>query len=677
VLHRLGSPASHEESKKYLACARECGNRGMQALALADLAHGYLANGEPAKAERVAQAAVALWRQEGPSLDENRALQVLARVALLRKDSAAAAKAVAEVRPLLERPSIRKLGISGASQFRLRNSWFATISQDLTALLLEEAGEDRARRSEIVAEGLDDQAFLKGRALLEGITEHFSGGRSAEAIRIKKERTATILQRDRTLARLTEAIQALSPSETVAALRRESDRLNEQAERLTARLQETSPRDAGLEAPVGVSVGTLREKVIGPATALVDYAEGQDKLYAYVFTHDRAECVDLGDQKSIDEAVQRFLGVVSNPEALGSVAEVVEKGRDLYRRIAGPVLAQVGDGIQQLVVVPSASLSAVPFEALVTGDGKEVPRAFSDVPFLIDRYPVTYAPASPVLVELASLGPRRQGGRALVLADPLYPSEGREEPTAAQAERPSLLAARAVPAANVLGRLEKTRTEALGIARLLVGSGEKEQASRLLQLQDQRSGTLSARDIDLHLGAAASRERVQGDLRPYAILHFAAHGYVDSDAPERSGIALAFGENQSGYFTLADAMDLDLDANLVVLSACDTAKGDAQAGGGIESMARAFMYAGARGVVASLWQVADWAAADTMQSFYEASLRRNVPPSQALREAKLAVRRAKGTRGVGGAAAGKATPAAFDSGHPFFWAPFIYVGLPR
>ncbi|MGH7150186.1 MAG: CHAT domain-containing protein [Planctomycetota bacterium] len=129
-------------------------------------------------------------------------------------------------------------------------------------------------------------------------------------------------------------------------------------------------------------------------------------------------------------------------------------------------------------------------------------------------------------------------------------------------------------------------------------------------------------------------------------------------------------------YEIGGALALNLDANLVVLSACQSARVEPTAGEGIESLARAFMYAGARGVVASLWDVADWAAAETMEGFYRGLLSADLPPGRALREAKLAVRRSKEMRGVSGVRpAGSATTV--ESGHPFFWAPFIYVGLPR
>jgi CHAT domain-containing protein len=96
-------------------------------------------------------------------------------------------------------------------------------------------------------------------------------------------------------------------------------------------------------------------------------------------------------------------------------------------------------------------------------------------------------------------------------------------------------------------------------------------------------------------------------------------------------------------------------------------------GEGVESLARAFLYSGARAVIASLWQVSDWAAAETMEAFYAGSLEQGLAPARALREAKLALRRSRALRGTGIVTSGRVS-STLESGHPFFWAPFIHVG---
>jgi CHAT domain-containing protein len=328
------------------------------------------------------------------------------------------------------------------------------------------------------------------------------------------------------------------------------------------------------------------------------------------------------------------------------------------------------------VIVPSAGLAALPFEALVVES--ENPRSFADVVFVLDRFELTYGPSSPVLVELASIGPRREGGKVLLLADPRYASEPEDEP--AEVMTLSLLGgegARALPDPSTLVRLPKTREEAFALADRLVASDGEEVELALARLHRQRSGSLEASKVDLFLGSEVSRARLASDLRGYAVLHFACHGFIDPEFPQRSGLALSASPEDAGWFTIGDALELDLDANLVVLSACETARGEPKAGEGVESLARAFLDAGARAVVASLWQVGDWAAAETMQGFYEGALERGLPPARALREAKLALRRSMAVRGVGVVSPGVAAPPMLECGHPFFWAPFIHVGLGR
>ena len=216
------------------------------------------------------------------------------------------------------------------------------------------------------------------------------------------------------------------------------------------------------------------------------------------------------------------------------------------------------------------------------------------------------------------------------------------------------------------------------MARLLLRKEEEEAGLELLRLTDERSGSLEGRLFDLHLGNAASPECFSEDLRGYSVLHFAAHGVVDREDPRNTSLVLTTGQEQSGSVTLADVLELDLDANLVVLSACDTARGEVRQGEGVQSMAWAFLYAGARSVVASLWQVDDDRAAQTMQAFYQRLLVPGQPVPQALREAKLEVRRSPTTRGAGSVGAeGSQRGLPPEAGHPYYWAPFVQIGLPR
>jgi CHAT domain-containing protein len=166
---------------------------------------------------------------------------------------------------------------------------------------------------------------------------------------------------------------------------------------------------------------------------------------------------------------------------------------------------------------------------------------------------------------------------------------------------------------------------------------------------------MEALDFDATRAAALSPALAQ-----YRIVHFATHGLVNSTHPELSGLVLSLvnekGEPQNGFLGLEDIYNLNLPADLVVLSACETGLGHEIQGEGLVGLTRAFMYAGAPRVVASLWQVPDRATAELMKRFYAAMLVDHMPPAAALRQAQISLSKEKRWSA------------------PYYWAGFILQG---
>jgi CHAT domain-containing protein len=129
------------------------------------------------------------------------------------------------------------------------------------------------------------------------------------------------------------------------------------------------------------------------------------------------------------------------------------------------------------------------------------------------------------------------------------------------------------------------------------------------------------------------------ELSQYRIVHFATHGLLNSEHPELSGLVFSLvdknGKPQDGFLQLQDIYNLNLPADLVVLSACETALGKEINGEGLIGLTRGFMYAGASRVVASLWKVSDVATARLMAYFYSAMEKDGLPPAAALRAAQI------------------------------------------
>jgi CHAT domain-containing protein len=166
---------------------------------------------------------------------------------------------------------------------------------------------------------------------------------------------------------------------------------------------------------------------------------------------------------------------------------------------------------------------------------------------------------------------------------------------------------------------------------------------------------LHATGFDANRAAAVSPA-----LAEYRIVHLATHGVLNTRQPDLSGVVLslvdAAGRPQDGFLRLHDIYNLRLNADLVVLSACQTALGRDVGGEGLVGLTRGFMYAGAKAVVASLWQVDDESTSELMKRFYRGMLEEKRRPADALRAAQLDMSRQRRWSA------------------PFHWAGFVLQG---
>ena len=170
-----------------------------------------------------------------------------------------------------------------------------------------------------------------------------------------------------------------------------------------------------------------------------------------------------------------------------------------------------------------------------------------------------------------------------------------------------------------------------------------------------RGTGLKATDFNASRATAISPE-----LSQYRILHFATHGLLNNEHPELSGLVFSLvdktGRPQDGFLRLHEIFNLKVNADLVVLSACETGLGKEVKGEGLVGLTRGFMYAGAPRVVASLWKVDDLATAELMKLFYQGVLKEGLRPAAALRAAQDRLSRQK------------------RWASPYFWAGFVLQG---
>ena len=402
--------------------------------------------------------------------------------------------------------------------------------------------------------------------------------------------------------------------------------------------------------------------------ALVEFACGADTLFAYTLCRGVVDRVVVGDRETLEAAAwELFEGLFVTLE-LRSAADVARAGSELHDALLAPVVAVLPPETGELVIVPTAELAALPFEALVVEAPASPLTALDDVTFVLDRYEVSYAPSRAVLAALTRRDRRTEAAPALFLADAVFPSEAADV-----ARRSSSL-----DFVGPLSRLRWTKSEALDAAWRLVPPGNRTDPA--LATAYTRHATGGARSdawstpyFDVYYGAQATPAVFRTDLSRYGIIHCATHGHVDRDLPERTGLVFSPDDSGDALLSLGEIRELRLAADLVVLSACQTARGRVLRGEGVLSMASAFLSSGARGVVATLAYVRDLEAHSLMSSFYP-ELGEGRAAATALRRAKSRQRRAADTRGI---PLGRSPAGELPAGHPITWAPFVYIGALR
>jgi CHAT domain-containing protein len=193
-----------------------------------------------------------------------------------------------------------------------------------------------------------------------------------------------------------------------------------------------------------------------------------------------------------------------------------------------------------------------------------------------------------------------------------------------------------------------------GLADLVRLPFSRFEAEEIARIADQEATRLA-------LDFAASRAlATSAEIGRYRIVHFATHGLLNSRHPELSGVVLSLvddqGRPQNGFLRLYDIYNLEMTADLVVLSACQTALGKEVRGEGLIGLTRGFMYAGTPRVVATLWRIDDRATAELMRRFYRGLWEQGLRPAAALRAAQASMWQETGWRA------------------PHFWAAFTFQG---
>jgi CHAT domain-containing protein/Tfp pilus assembly protein PilF len=372
-----------------------------------------------------------------------------------------------------------------------------------------------------------------------------------------------------------------------------------------------------------VTVGQAGDLLVGPGGALLNYLVGVDKTYLLVFTKNGPQAkVDLQayeikvGQKELAARTENFRDLLAQRNPDFSEAAV-----RLYDLLLRPARRQL-EGKTGFVIVPDGPLWNLPFQALQSAPAR----------YVVEDQAVAYTPSLTVLREMSKLR-KRGGGDGLA-------------PTLLAFGNPAL----SQPSVGRAGAL--TRDE--GLAPL-------PEAEREVKALEQLYGASHSK---VYIGAEAREDRIKSEAGRYRIIHLATHGILDDASPMYSHLLLsqaAGNHAEDGLLEAWELMNLNLQADLVVLSACDTARGHVGTGEGMIGLSWALFVAGTPTTVVSQWKVASSSTAQLMVEFHrqlKSELKLDSKPSEAeaLRRAVIRLQADERYR------------------HPFYWAGFVVVG---
>jgi CHAT domain-containing protein/Tfp pilus assembly protein PilF len=639
------------------------GRSDLEVRALYDLGGVHRQMGQPARAVRELQSAIALeppdhpQRQAQLSYDLGRcyekagrladadtafkqAIQLVrhspivaaaawAGLARLRRDRgelSAARTAAENALDLAERVRTAVIRPDQRVSFLASLRGYFELSVDL--LMRLDAREPAAGHA---AEALAVSEKARARGLLDLLARErvdVSRGISPQLKQREAETAERIARLDR---RLSSVADSGSPDPEVQQLAHQLAQAEDEELHVDATIVQQRPAYAALVPQRTLGLAEIQGK-LDADSALLEYFLGDEASYLFVVTRQGLTSHVLAPRAKLATQVEEVRTGMAADSSRGA-HRLAQGSYDLYVELLRPAAGELA-GKSHLIVAPDGPLYALSFEALLTRPPPAAGAPRRELAYLIRERSVSYAPSASVLAVL--LATRRDGagggpaGKAFVgFGDPQIPPAGFAA-TRGGATPPPQDGPAAMPA------LPGARSEVSRIAQLFPG------------------------DAAVFTGAAATESEVRTNplVGSARYLHFAVHGSLDENEPESSGLRLAAaGPADDGLLQVREIFDLDLCANLVVLSACQTGVGQQVSGEGIIGMTRAFLYAGAQSVVVSLWQVDDQSTAELMVSFYR-HLQQTGDRAAALRLAKLHL---------------------LDLGysHPYYWAPFVLVGLAR
>ena len=528
----------------------------------------------------------------------------------------------------------------------LRSNRFGFVTH--VGLLAALAARSPSQNRTLAAEGFEVAQLARASgtgAVVAQMAARFSSGTSELAVLVRRRQDT--VNRLRFLDR--QQLQVLGTSASSrdpaseARLREEINAAESELAATDAALTGHFPDFQVLTDREPIQLGKVQQ-LLGPQEALLSYLVAADESYLWVVRSTRFTLIRLGiGSKELDERVTALRRALDTSQTQGELVPFPAKtAHELYRVVFSPAESEL-EGISHVMVVPDGALQSLPLTVLIARPPREG-AGNRDMEWLARRFAFSTLPSEPSLPALRRLAVSHQAPDPFVgFGDPAFSGP--------------------VGVAGNNGMMPVT-------LRVLA---DVKQVRQLTPLPDSASeingmaSVLGANKQAVFLGMAATETQVKRlDLTRYRAVAFATHGLIAGEMEGIAEPALALTppptatEEDDGLLTAGEIAQLKLNAEWVILSACNTAAADGTPGAErLSGLAKAFLYAGSRTLLVSHWPVDSRAAAQlTSRMMIAAGKQPGLPKAEALRRAMLEVMGRPGT----------------DFSHPVFWAPFVIVG---
>lgn len=599
-------------SNQALALAQELGNPAEAANALRNIGKSYDV-GQSQKAVAAYNQELTLWQKLGDRINQAETLYNIAQAQRNSGNLTAAQAPMQRAIAIVE--SIR----TKVSSAELRTAFFATDSvqnyYEFYIDLLMQLHQKQPSKG-YNASALEISERDRARALVELLNEANADIRQGVEPKLLAQESNIQQKLDALEKRRLELVNGKYTEQQLVSLEKENSALIAQYQTIQSQIRASSPRYAALTQPQPLTSAQIQQ-LLDDRTLLLEYSLGKERNYLWVVSKTDIKSYQLPKRAEIEAATKRFYNAITDPKIRNNPQRVANVGNALSKILLAPVAAQLGQ--KRLVIVGDGALQYLPFAAL------PIPSKDANTSPLIVKHEIVNLPSAFTLAILRQelKGRKKAPKNVAILADPVFsPDDDRVQPQIKNNKNNSNIEQRAlVRAATVSG---------VSFSRLLGTRSEAEQILQLVRVGDR----LEKLDFAANRAAVTSPQ-----LSQYRIVHFATHGILNSVNPELSGIVLSLvdrqGVAQNGFLRLHEIFNLNLPAELIVISACQTGLGEAVKGEGIVGLTRGFMYAGSPRVVVSLWNVDDRATAKLMTKFYRGMFKKGLQPAAALRAAQI------------------------------------------